>query len=112
MKISKDFKKLTDQKRWELISEYISESGEFYSIRGVKYTAKLGDNKIIYTGNTKGTRRSIQEEILHKGDVLSAIRAIEDKENINTSTIKHFVKQIYRQRSPFIGLLKSADILK
>lgn len=91
------------------IETLLSKQTYFHSVRGIKYEAYIKDNFICYLG---GERNKGQEETMSKEDFIAAFNAIKNLPDINTNTIKHLIPtSIYRKRTPFIGLLKSAGLL-
>ena len=91
------------------IETMFSKQNYFHSVRGIKYEAYIKDNFICYRG---GERNKGLEETMSKEDFITAFNAIKDLPGINTNTIKHLIPtSIYRKRTPFIGLLKSAGLL-
>ncbi len=110
MKIVSEYRQYTDVRLWRLIVEYIKEHKCFYSVSGVKYTADIKGSDIFFYSNSKGTKRNEYGEILGKQKILSAFRQIVNLNDVKTNT-KEVIECFPRQRSPFIGLLKSIGVL-
>ncbi|MDF9829756.1 hypothetical protein [Parabacteroides sp. PF5-6] len=95
---------------WNIISEYISNHGEFKSVNGIRYKATIKDNVIHYKGG-EGNRGLFGEE-MSKREFLEGYNAVKDLEYINTSNIRGIVpSSLYAKRSPFVGLLSSCGII-
>lgn len=110
MRVVSKYRQYTDIQLWCLIVEYIKEHKCFYSVSGVKYTADIKGDDIFFYSDSEGTKRNEYGERLSKQKILSAFRKIVNLNDIKTNT-KEVIEYFPRQRSPFIGLLKSIGIL-
>lgn len=110
MRVASEYSQYTDNQLWELIIKYLMDHECFYSVKNVKYTAVIQDNGILFHSNSKGTKRHEYGEKLSKQKILSAFRKIVNLNDVKTNT-KEVIEIFPRQRSPFIGLLKSIGIL-
>ena len=71
--------------------------------------AYIKGDYIFYKG---GKRNNGEDETISKVDFISAFNAIKSLTDINTNTIKHLIPtSIYKKRTPFVGLLKSAGLI-
>lgn len=101
---------LNGNQAWAIAASRVIQDGSFRSISGITYLAKVCEDYIAYNG---GNRNNGEEEIISKADFVAGYNAIRDLEEINTNTIKTLLPgSFYRKRTPFIGLLFSAEIIK
>lgn len=95
---------------WAAICYHVTTNKTFQSITGIVYEAKIDKNCIWYKG---GNRNSGDFEPMHKVDFTEAFESIKGLPEINTNTIKAFLpNSVYRKRTPLIGLLYAAGILR
>ena len=100
--IKSEYKNLNDTKIWEIIVDYIQNKKIFHSVTGVSYEAVIINNSIYYKGGTG--LRGENGEYLTKDEILKNFNLIKN-ESFNTSSPKKTALPIYRQRTPFAGLL-------
>lgn len=95
---------------WAAAADYIARNSHFRSVTGITYQAELRNDLIAYRG---GNRNNGEEETIARKDFIEAFNAMRNIDEINTNTIKRLITNtLYRKRTPFIGLLYSAEILK
>lgn len=109
MKVKDELKECFDKEIWNLVVDYINTNHMFFSMTGVKYTAKIVGEKVYYRGGRTNSTLAISGEIVSKSQFLSAYKAIKNLEDINTKTVKVYVE---KNQSPFVGLLTSAGIIR
>ncbi len=101
---------LNGELAWAVVAFYVLQNKSFKSVSGISYDARLEEDEIIYKG---GRRNNGEDESIGKSDFITGFEAIKSLKEINTNTIKeHLPNALYRKRTPFIGLLFSAGIIK
>ncbi len=101
---------LNGELAWAIVAFHVLQNESFHSVTNITYQARVDDDLIIYKG---GNRNNGEEEPISKGDFITGFEAIKNLEEINTNAIKELLPNaIYRKRTPFIGLLLSAGIIK
>lgn len=95
---------------WAIVAYYVLLNGRFSSVTGIVYKAYLSGDLVYYSG---GNRNDGEEETISKEEFMAAFNSVCGLDLINTNTIKDFIpNSLYRKRTPFIGLLASAYILR
>ena len=108
MKVKEELKDCFDKEIWSIIVDYINTNHAFFSMTGVKYTAKIVGEKVYFRGGRENSPLAIAGEIVSKSQFITAYKAIKNLEQINTKTVKTFIE---KNHSPFVGLLTSAGII-
>lgn len=108
MRIKEEFRSLNGAQVWERVVHYVIINHEIKSVTGLKMKATFVGSCIFIQGGTPGTKRADKGEYLTAKDFIHAYDAIKDWDNINTGTVKPYIK---RQQTPFIALLYCAGIL-
>lgn len=94
---------------WDKAVASISKNGFFQSTTGIRYKARTDPHGIYYMGEN---RNNGEEETIIKAEFLQALDSLKNMNTINTNNIKDKIpRSLYRKRSPFIGILKSAGII-
>lgn len=109
MKVKAELKQRFDKEIWGLVVDYVNTKHVFFSMTGIKYTAKVVGEKVYYRGGRPNSTLAIVGEVVTKGQFLAAYKQIKELEEINTKTVKTYVAQ---NQSPFVGLLTSAGIIQ
>lgn len=95
---------------WAVVCYYITEHKKFTSVTGIVYDARIQADEIVYKG---GNRNGGQFEAIAKRDFIQAFEAIRKLPEINTNIIKDVIPNaVYRKRTPLIGMLHSAHVLR
>jgi sensor domain CHASE-containing protein len=111
MEILKDYKDKSAEEIWGIVTEFIDRNQFFHSVRGIKYEAEVRNDSIYYKGG-KG-KRGVSGESIIQDEFCDAYDNVKNLSNINTNSIKDCMPQsIYAQRTPFIGLLLSSQIIQ
>jgi hypothetical protein len=102
---------ITDDMAWAIVSYNAMTKNSFKSVQGILYELRIEPEKLFYRG---GERNNGEEEKIDKADFVLAFEKVMNAEiDINTNSIKEFVpNSMYRKRTPFIGLLHTAKIIK
>ncbi len=108
MKVKQEYERMPANEVWNIIVAYINKNKQFLSTTGIKYNAKVINDSIEYKGGKEGSNRATEGESISKNQFISAFRQARDMECVNTKNIKPYID---RKQSPFVGLLKSVDII-
>ena len=110
-KIRREFQGFTGEIAWNHVTDYLKNTHiSFRSVTGVPYEViRVTSSEIVFRNNKKETRRGEERgEIMKKDNFVAAYDFIK-KIEFNTTTMK---KQINRQRSPFVGLLRDTGMIE
>jgi hypothetical protein len=94
---------------WAIVVDYIRINKGFKSVTGIEYAAWVESTVVFYTGDNRNNGRP---ELINRVEFVESFDNIKNLKDINSNTIRNLVPDLYRKRSPFMGMLKSAGVIE